>query len=55
MNKKTIISRDPTFLQSINIAKDWCTDWDNDLLSDEVLADRIKELIKTQNLSLIHI
>ena len=49
MNKKTIISQYPTFLQSINIAKDWCTDWDNDLLSDEVLADRIKELIKTKN------
>ena len=49
MNKKTIISQDPSFIQSINIANDWCKDWDNDLLSDEVLADRIKELIKTKN------
>ena len=49
MKKKTIINQDPTFIQSINIAKDWCKDWDNDLLSDEVLADLIKELIKTKN------
>jgi len=49
MKKKTIISKDPTFIQSINIAKDWCKEWDDDLLSDEVLADRIKELLKTKN------
>ena len=49
MKKKTIISKNPSFIQSINIAKDWCKDWDDDLLSDEVLADRIKELIKTKN------
>ncbi len=49
MKKKTIISQDPSFIQSINIANDWCEDWDDDLLSDEVLADRIKELIKTRN------
>ena len=49
MKKKTIISQEPSFIQSINIAKDWCKDWDDDLLSDEVLADRIKELIKTKN------
>ena len=49
MKKKTIISQDPSFIQSINIANDWCKDWDDDLLSDEVLADRIKELIKTKN------
>ena len=48
MNKKTIFSQEPSFIQSINIAKDWCKDWDDDLLSDEVLADRIKELIKTK-------
>ena len=49
MKKKTIISQDPSFIQSINIANNWCKDWDDDLLSDEVLADRIKELIKTKN------
>jgi len=49
MKKKTIIRKDPSFIQSINIAKDWCKDWDDDLLSDEVLADRIKVLIKTKN------
>ena len=49
MKKKTIISQDPSFIQAINIANDWCKDWDDDLLSDEVLADRIKELIKSNN------
>ena len=49
MKKKTIISQDPSFMQSINIANDWCKDWEDDLLSDEVLADRIKELVKTKN------
>ena len=49
MKKKTIISKEPSFIQSINIAKDWCKDWNDDLLSDEVLADRIKELLKTKN------
>ena len=49
MKKKTIISQEPSFIQSINISKDWCKDWEDDLLSDEVLADRIKELINTKN------
>ena len=49
MEKKTISSQDPSFIQSINIAKDWCKDWEDDLLSDEVLSDLIKELIKTKN------
>ena len=49
MKKKTIISQEPSFIQSINIAKDWCKDWNDDLLSDEVLADRVKELLKTKN------
>ena len=49
MKKKTIISKEPSFIQSINIAKDWCKDWNDDLLSDEVLADRIQELLKTKN------
>ena len=49
MKKKTIINQEPSFIQSINISKDWCKDWDNDLLSDEVLADRIKELLKTKS------
>ena len=49
MKKKTIINQEPSFIQSINITKDWCKDWEEDLLSDEVLADRIKELLKTKN------
>ena len=49
MKKKTIISQEPSFIQSINIAKDWCKDWDDDLLSDEVLADRISALLSTKH------
>ena len=49
MQKKTIINKNPSFIQSINIAKDWCKDWDDDVLSDEVFADRIKELLKTKS------
>ena len=49
MKKKTTVSQEPSFIQSINITKDWCDEWENDLLSDEVLSDRIKELIKTKN------
>ena len=49
MEKKTIHSKDPSFMQSISIANQWCQDWENELLSEEVLADRISELIKTKN------
>ena len=49
MEKKTIISKNPSFIQSINIAKEWCKEWDDDLLSDEVFADLIKELLKTKS------
>ena len=49
MIKKTIINKEPSFIQAINISKDWCKDWEDDLLSDEVLADRIKELLKTKS------
>ena len=48
MEKKTTINQEPSFIQSINISKDWCKDWEDNLLSDEVLADRIKELIKSK-------
>ena len=49
MKKKTTISQNPSFIQSINIANEWCKDWSDDFLSDEVLADRINELIKTKD------
>ena len=49
MDKKTISSEKPSFYQSINIANQWCKDWEEELLSDEVLADRVAELIKTKN------
>ena len=49
MNKKTITSEKPSFYQSIDIANKWCKDWEEELLSDEVLADRVAELVKTKN------
>ena len=49
MDKKTINSEKPSFSQSINIANQWCKDWEEELLSDEVLADRVAELVKTKN------
>ena len=37
----------PTFKQSMEATLLWCKSWENDEISDEVLADRIGELIKT--------
>ena len=49
MEKKTINLKEASFTQAINISAQWCKEWDEDLLSEEVLADRIAELIKTRN------
>ena len=49
MDKKTTNSEKPSFYQSIEIATQWCKDWEQELLSDEVLADRVAELVKTKN------
>ncbi len=49
MEKKTINLKEATFSQAINISAKWCKEWGEDLLSEEVLADRIAELIKTKN------
>jgi len=49
MEKKTINLKKPSFYQSIDIANKWCKDWEEELLSDEVLADRVAELVKTKN------
>ncbi|MDA9701654.1 hypothetical protein N9V02_07370 [Prochlorococcus sp. AH-736-L23] len=49
MEKKTINLKEASFTQAINISVQWCKEWDEDLLSEEVLADRIAELIKTRN------
>ena len=48
MEKKAITLKEATFTQAINISAQWCKDWGEDLLSEEVLADRIAELIKTK-------
>ncbi len=49
MKKKTINLKEASFTQAINISAKWCKEWGEDLLSEEVLADRIAELIKTKN------
>jgi len=49
MKKKTINLKEASFTQAINISAKWCNEWEEDLLSEEVLADRIAELIKTKN------
>jgi len=48
MKKKTINLREASFTQAINISAQWCKEWGEDLLSEEVLADRVAELIKTK-------
>ena len=49
MEKKTINSLKPSFMQAINITELWCKEWENELVSDEVFSDRIAELLKTSN------
>ena len=49
MKKKAINVKETSFTQAINISAQWCKEWEEELLSDEVLADRVAELIKTKN------
>ena len=49
MEKKTINLKETSFTQAINISAQWCKEWEEELLSEEVLADRVAELIKTKN------
>jgi len=37
----------PTFKQAMEATMIWCKSWENDEISDEVISDRIGELIKT--------
>ena len=37
----------PTFKQAMDATLVWCKSWEKDEISDEVIADRIGELIKT--------
>ena len=49
MKEKATNLKEASFSQAINISALWCKEWGEDLLSEEVLADRISELIKTKN------
>ena len=37
----------PTFKQAMEASMIWCKSWENEEISDEVISDRIGELIKT--------
>ena len=37
----------PTFKEAMEASMIWCKSWENDEISDEVISDRIGELIKT--------
>tara|TARA_B100001996_G_scaffold198317_1_gene151833 strand:+ start:1070 stop:1588 length:519 start_codon:yes stop_codon:yes gene_type:complete len=41
--------KSPSFEEAINAASLWCTAWEQGELSDEVLADRVSELLETRN------
>ena len=49
MKKKAIKLKETSFTQAINISAQWCREWSEEVLSEEVLADRVAELIKTKN------
>ena len=49
MEKKAINLKEVSFTQAINISAKWCKEWGEGLLSEEVLADRVAELITTKN------
>tara|TARA_A100001388_G_C28504249_1_gene373125 strand:+ start:23 stop:550 length:528 start_codon:yes stop_codon:yes gene_type:complete len=49
MKEKATNLKETSFTQAINISAQWCKEWGEDLLSEEVLADRVAELIKTKN------
>ncbi len=38
----------PTFKEAMQASMIWCKSWENDEISDEVISDRIGELIKTE-------
>ena len=42
-----MIDQKPTFKQAMEATMLWCKSWENDEISDEVISDRIGELIKT--------
>jgi len=37
----------PTFKEAMQVSMLWCKSWENDEISDEVISDRIGELIQT--------
>ncbi|MEB3307517.1 MAG: hypothetical protein VKK98_05120 [Cyanobacteriota bacterium] len=45
----TAAPREPTFQQAMEITAQWLTLWENGELSDEVLADRVGELVMTRD------
>ena len=42
------MKKEPSFEEALNIASIWCIAWERGELSDEVLADRVSELLETE-------
>ena len=45
---KAMNAQKPTFKEAMQASILWCESWENDEISDEVISDRIGELIKTE-------
>ena len=41
-------AKKPTFKEAMQVSMLWCKSWENDEISDEVISERIGELIKTE-------
>ena len=41
--------REPSFQEAMEIAAGWMTQWDNEEISDEVIADRVAELVASRD------
>ena len=46
---KAMSRQEPTFEQALNAAMLWCNAWEKGELSDEVLAERVSELLATKD------
>ncbi len=42
------MKKEPSFEEALNVASIWCIAWEKGELSDEVLADRVSELLETK-------
>lgn len=48
-SQKAMNIKQPSFEQAMNASMHWCDSWDKGELSDEVLADRVSELLASRS------